>query len=337
MKKFIIILLISISFCNDELDSIIFSQFQKFIKKFNKKYSSINEYFTRFQIFKNNVIETFSKEETSYKTGITRFFDLTRQEFNKKYSKLIYNSLPSTNFESFIINNKNEAPPEFDWRDKNVVTPVGDQLECGSYYAFSAIGNLEGLYAINKNILKQFSIQMIIDCDTYDASCNGGIMEYVFNWIKDNGGINYEEDYPFNGYKRSCRKIKEKYSDMKILGYKILGKQTPTWWAIADENDMKEFLYQNGPLSVVFNNYPLYNYVSGIIDVAEEKCPINEINHSGLLVGYGTDSNTGLDYWIVKNSWGTYWGDKGYFKIRRGNSTCGINYYVISAVVRFDN
>ena len=78
MKKFIIILLISISFCNDELDSIIFSQFQKFIKKFNKKYFSINEYFTRFQIFKNNVIETFLNEETSYKTGITRFFDLSR-------------------------------------------------------------------------------------------------------------------------------------------------------------------------------------------------------------------------------------------------------------------
>ena len=100
---------------------------------------------------------------------------------------------------------------------------------------------------------------------------------------------------------------------------------------------MKEFLYQNGPLSVVFNNYPLYNYISGIIDVPEGKCPIDEINHSGLLVGYGTDSNTGLDYWIVKNYCGTYWGDNGYFKIRRGNSTCGINYYVISAVVGFDN
>ena len=73
--------------------------------------------------------------------------------------------------------------------------PVGDQLECGSHYAFSAIGNSEGLYAINKNILKQFSIQMIIDCDTYDSSSNRGIMEYLFNWIKDNGGINYEEDY----------------------------------------------------------------------------------------------------------------------------------------------
>ena len=95
---------------------------------------------------------------------------------------------------------------------------------------------------------------------------------------------------------------------------------------------MKEFLYQNGPLSVVFNNYPLYIYISGIIDVSEEKCPINEINHSRLLFGYGTDSNTGLDYWIVKNSCGTYWGDNGYFKIRKGNSTCGINYYFISAV-----
>lgn len=336
MNKFIIILLVSIYFCDDELDSNIFSHFQKFIKKYNKKYSSLNEYFARFQVFKNNLIEAFSTKETSYKIGITRFFDLTKQEFTKKYLNLDYNALTAINFEPFIINNKNEAPSEFDWRDKNVVTPVGDQLECGSYYAFSAIGNLEGLYAINKNELKQFSVQMILDCDTYDAACNGGIMEYVFNWIKVNGGINYEEDYPFNGYKRSCRRIPEKYSDMKVLGFKKLGKESYDWWAEADENDMKEFLYQNGPLSIVLNSYPLFNYASGVIDISEEKCPVSGINHAALLVGYGTDSSTGLDYWIVKNSWGTYWGDKGYFKIRRGNANCGINRYVISAVVGFE-
>ena len=334
MNKFYIILLFSLSLCSkelDELDSIIFSHFQKFIKKYQKKYISLNEYLMRFEIFKKNIIETLDNEENSYKIGITKFSDLTKEEFRKKYLNL---KLNSNNFESIIINNENDAPSEFDWRDKNVVTEVGDQYECSSYYAFSAIGNLEGLYAIKKNILKKFSIQMILDCDTFDADCHGGIMESTFEWIKQNGGINFEEDYPYNGYKRSCRKIPSKYADMKVIGYQKLGNSYSTFDPV-DENDMKEFLYKTGPLAVVLNGYGLFNYVSGVIDMNESKCPSSGVNHAALLVGYGNDPNSGLDFWIVKNSWGTYWGEKGYFRIRRGNGTCGINCYVISAKVAF--
>ena len=338
MNKFYILLFLALSLCNnelDELDSLIFSHFQKFIKKYQKKYTSLDEFLSRFANFKKNLIETLADEGTSYKTGINQFSDLTKEEFGKQYLnlKLDFNS----NIQTIIINNENEAPSEFDWRDRNVVTGVKDQLECDSTYAFSAIGNLEGLYALEKNVLKEFSIQMILDCDTIDSSCNGGAMQYTFDWIKQNGGINFEEDYPYGGYKRSCRSIKSKYADMKVTGYKKLGNPYSEYdFDPVDENDMKEFLYKTGPLCIAINGYGIFSYSSGVIDKDETKCPSSGINHGALLVGYGNDPNSGLDYWIVKNSWGPRWGENGYFRMRRGNGTCGINCYVLTATVEFD-
>ena len=118
---------------------------------------------------------------------------------------------------------------------------------------------------------------------------------------------------------------------MKVTGYKKLGSSWSTWSAV-DEDEIKEFLYENGPLAIALNADPLQTYSSGIIDLPESKCPSSGINHAVLLVGYGT---SGLDYWIVKNSWGSSWGERGYFRIRRGNGTCGINCYITTALVSF--
>ena len=95
---------------------------------------------------------------------------------------------------------------------------------------------------------------------------------------------------------------------------------------------MKEFLYENGPLSVALNANPLQTYVSGILDISSNKCKASGINHAVSLVGYGSAS---VDYWIIKNSWGNNWGESGFFRIRRGNGTCGVNCYVLTALVSF--
>ena len=121
---------------------------------------------------------------------------------------------------------------------------------------------------------------------------------------------------------------------MKITGYIKLGDSSDSY-SPADEDEMKEFLYENGPLSIGINADPLQTYSSGILDLPSSKCPSSGINHAVLLVGYGVDSNSGLNYWIVKNSWGKSWGESGYFRIRRGNGTCGVNCYVLSATVSF--
>ena len=313
---------------------LFFHQFQKFTKKYNKKYESVNEYLARFEVFKRNMIESFTNENKSYQTGITKFSDLTKQEFTKIYLNLNYDAMAMANFDPYFVEIKNGAPSSHDWRTRNIVPPVEDQGSCGSCWAFAALGNLECLYAMNKGTIKTFSKQMLVDCDTSDSGCNGGLMEYTYTWIKKNGGIMFDTDYPYKGIKSTCKSDKSKYADMTVTGYIKLGSAYSTYSCV-DEDEMKELLYEKGPLAAALNANPLQTYSSGILDVTAARCPVDGINHAVLIVGYGTDPSSGLDYWTVKNSWGKSWGESGYFRIRRGKGTCGINCYVITGTVSF--
>ena len=328
MKKFLIALLIALVSCNVEMDTMLHNQFQKFIKKYNKKYSSVNEYLARFEVFKMNVMNLY-KESQKYKTGITKFSDLTQQEFAKIYLNLNYDAMAVANFNPAHPSFSNAAPDSFDWRDKGLVTPVRDQGMCGSCWAFSTVANLEGLYYKLKGVAVDLSEQILVDCDTYDSACNGGLMEYAFQWIKENG-METEEDYPYTGYKGSCKADPSKYIDMKVTGWKKLGSSTSTWSPV-DEEEIKEFLYETGPLAIALNANPLQTYSGGILDKTSSQCPVSGINHAVTLVGYGAES--GVDYWIVKNSWGENWGENGYFRIRRGTGCCGVNCYITTALV----
>ena len=331
MNKFLIVLFFSLAVCDTKLDAIIFKQFQKFITKFNKKYSSINEYLARYEVFKQNVMETFSNEEATYKTGITKFSDLTKQEFKKIYLNLNYDAMAISNFQPIYVKNTNAAPDSWDWRDRGKVCSIKDQGSCGSCWAFATMGNLEGLYASKIGVCKPFSEQQLVDCDTSDSGCNGGLMEYAFVFLKNLGCINLEEDYPYTGRKGTCKTNYDKCIDMKVTGYKKLGSSSSTFSPV-DEDEVKEFLYSTGPLAIALNANPLQTYVSGILDKTTAQCPTSGINHAVLLVGYGTAE---VPYWIVKNSWGKSWGESGYFRIRRGNGTCGINCYITTATVSF--
>jgi C1A family cysteine protease len=277
-------------------------------------------------------METFKEENSLYQTGITKFSDLTKQEFARTYLNLNYDAMAMANFDPTIVKVSNAAPSSYDWRDYGRVSPVKDQGSCGSCWAFATVANLEGLYYAKKGVMKTFSEQMLVDCDTSDSGCNGGLMEYAFAWLKKNGGIMLDSDYPYRGYKQSCKSDKTKYVDMTVTGYKKLGSSYSTWSAV-DEDEVKEFLYETGPLAIALNADPLQTYSSGILDVTSAKCPTSGINHAVTLVGYGTQSST--PYWIVKNSWGRSWGESGYFRIRRGNGTCGVNCYITTALVSF--
>ena len=332
MNKFLLVLVLALVACETDLDSLIFQQFQKFIKKYQKKYDSINEFLARYEVFRMNVMETFKEENSLYQTGITKFSDLTKQEFAKTYLNLNYDAMAMANFDPYIVKVSNAAPSSYDWRDYGRVSAVKDQGSCGSCWAFATVANLEGLYYAKKGVMKTFSEQMLVDCDTSDSGCNGGLMEYAFAWLKKNGGIMLDSDYPYRGYKQSCKSDKTKYVDMTVTGYKKLGSSYSTWSAV-DEDEVKEFLYETGPLAIALNADPLQTYSSGILDVTSAKCPTSGINHAVTLVGYGTQSST--PYWIVKNSWGRSWGESGYFRIRRGNGTCGVNCYITTALVSF--
>ena len=183
---------------------------------------------------------------------------------------------------------------------------------------------------------KEFSQQQIVDCDWIDSQCNGGLMEYAYTYIQKTGGIESYVDYPYVDQVQTCKADKSKYDpDVVISGWEKMG-DPDVLIARLDEEEMKEFLYENGPLGVAMNGIPLASYISGIIDLPSSECPSTGINVSLLLVGYGVDSTSGIPYWIVQNSWGETWGESGYFRIKRGSGTCGINYYVITAKVSYN-
>ena len=198
MNKFILVLVFALAACEMDIDAVMFQQFQKFIKKYHKKYNSINEFLARYEVFRRNVMETF-QENSSYRTGITKFSDMTHQEFAKIYLNLNYDAMAIANFNPHIVQLKNAAPDAWDWRDKGYVAHVKDQGACGSCWAFSTMANLEGQYYKNKGNMVTLSEQMLVDCDTIDSACNGGLMEYAFTWLKQNGGIMTDADYPYVG------------------------------------------------------------------------------------------------------------------------------------------
>ena len=238
------------------------------------------------------------------------------------YLNFNYDAIAAANFNPYHAKVSNAAPDAFDWRDKGAVGPVGDQGAFGAATIFTVIDNLQSLYYLKKGNFVTLSQQMLMDCVS-----NIQMISYIFQWLKENG-IESDADYPYSGRIGTCQADPSKYIDMIITGYKQLNSP-------ADEEEMKEFLYETSPLIVGLNATPLQTYSGGIIDKTSRECPSSGINHLGTLVGYGHDDATGKDYWIVKNSWGKSWGESGYFRIKRGSGTCGINTYVMTATVSF--
>ena len=322
MNKLVFILIIALVSCNFDKEQEMFQRFQKFITKYHKKYNSMNEFLARFEVFKRNAMSAIYENEP-YIKGITQFSDLTQQEFKKMYLNFNYDAIAAANFNPYHAKVSNAAPDAFDWRDKGAVGPVGDQEAYTSSTVFVTLDNLQSLYYLKKGNFVTLSQQMIIDCCVYGTQ----IIDLIFDWIKQHG-IESDSDYPYIGKKGECKENPSKYIDMIVTGYKKLNYP-------ADEEEMKEFLYETSPLIVGLNGTPLQTYSGGIIDKTSSECPSSELNHVGILVGYGHDDASGKDYWIVKNSWGEKWGENGYFRIKRGSGTCGINTYVMTGTVSF--
>ena len=321
MNKLVFILIIALVSCNFDKEQEMFQRFQKFITKYHKKYNSMNEFLARFEVFKRNAMSAIYENEP-YIKGITQFSDLTQQEFKKMYLNFNYDAIAAANFNPYHPKVSNAAPDAFDWRDKGAVGPVGDQGAFGAATIFTTIDNLQSLYYLKKGNFVTLSQQMLMDCVS-----NIQMISYIFQWLKENG-IESDADYPYSGRIGTCQADPSKYIDMIITGYKQLNSP-------ADEEEMKEFLYETSPLIVGLNGTPLQTYSGGIIDKTSSECPSSELNHVGILVGYGHDDASGKDYWIVKNSWGEKWGENGYFRIKRGSGTCGINTYVMTGTVSF--
>ncbi|EDQ87660.1 uncharacterized protein MONBRDRAFT_21591 [Monosiga brevicollis MX1] len=254
------------------------------------------------------VIEAHNAGNSSFTMGITQFADLTAAEFSAYVKRFPMNVTRPRN-EVWIT----EAPlQEVDWRQKNAVTEIKNQGQCGSCWSFSTTGSVEGAHAIATGKLVSLSEQQLMDCSTRygNHGCNGGLMDYAFEYVIANGGLDTEEDYPYTAEDGKCNTEKEKKHAAEIHGFRNVPKE---------HEDQLAAAVSIGPVSVAIeaDQAGFQHYTSGVFD---GKCGTS-LDHGVLVVGYSDD------YWIVKNSWGKSWGEEGYIRLKRGvdkKGMCGI-------------
>jgi len=316
----LLLLVSSLLFCAGfDVDTNEWKQFNAFLERFNKKYDSLKELEARFQIFGvnlRNILAHNLDHRQNFTMGVNQFTDLTAEEFRVKYVGGLKAEVGSYGCKSFS-SSASGAPISVDWRTKGAVSSVKDQGQCGSCWTFSATGAVEGAWAISTGKLVDLSEQQLVDCATGVAygshGCSGGQMEGAFKYIVEHGQCALTE-YPYTATSGSCQKCAavahiSSCSDVKPndqISLKAAVAQQPV--AIAIEADTRYF----------------QSYSSGVLTSAS--CGTN-LDHGVLIVGYGNEK--GQDYWLVKNSWSTTWGDNGYVKIARSSSTndagiCGI-------------
>jgi len=331
---------------------------EKWVIRYGKVYKDAAEKEKRFQIFKNNVqfIESFNAAgDKPFNLSINKFADLHNEEFKalltngqRKEKQSVWKATET----SFRYDSVTKIPATVDWRKRGAVTPIKDQGTCrkilfstfissiysigaslkkkcviyinlvlfvqtGSCWAFSTVATIEGLHHITKGELVSLSEQELVDCVRGDSDgCNGGYAEDAFEFIAKKGGIASETYYPYKGVNKTCKVKKESHGVAEIKGY----ENVP---ANSEKALLKAVAHQPVSVYVEAGGSAFQFYSSGIFT---GKCG-NIPDHCVTVVGYGK-AGDGTKYWLVKNSWGTEWGEKGYLRMKRDIRTkeglCGI-------------
>lgn len=293
-------------------------KFSNFKIRFDKQYRDANEETYRKNIFLQNlaVIDSLNNDDVASaeaEFGITEYSDLTVEEFNNRFlmvnDEISYPDPPADSVREAraqVPRNTEAAPASFDWRNRKALTPVKNQLSCGSCWAFTVTEEIETQNFLSGKNLSVLSPQQIVDCDTSNWGCGGGWPATAYAYIIKAGGLQTATTYPYTGRGGSCKFTKSK-AVQTIKSWAFSSKA-----AALNEAQMLQDLWTYGPLSVCLSAANFGYYSGGVFTGPSGSA----IDHCVQLVGYGTTS-TGVKYWTIKNQWGASWGENGYMRIRR--------------------
>ncbi|AIE47746.1 cathepsin [Peridroma alphabaculovirus] len=287
--------------------------FEKFISQYNKQYASEDEKKYRYNIFRHNIesINHKNSRNDSAVYKINRFADMTKNEVVSRHTGLASGETGANFCETIVVDGpgQRQRPASFDWRNYNKVTSVKDQRMCGACWAFAGLGALESQYAIKYDRLVDLSEQQLVDCDTVDMGCNGGLIHTAYEQIMNMGGVEQEIDYPYRAERQPCALKPHKF---------VAGVRNCYRYVLLNEERLEDLLRYVGPIAIAVDAVDLTDYYGGVVSFCEN----NGLNHAVLLVGYGVENN--VPYWTIKNSWGADYGEEGYVRVRRGVNSCGM-------------
>jgi len=292
------------------------NRFQQWMQVNRKSYNH-DQFQFRYRIFKQNTdfVEGHNVAGKSFKVAMNNFGDMTNKEYRRLY--LGFNTTFSFDSNKVHRESNASAPASWDWRKYGAVTPIKDQAQCGSCWAFSTTGSVEGCAKLAGKNLPSLSEQNIMDCsDSYgNEGCNGGLMTQAMQYIIDNKGVDTEASYPYTAQDGTC-----------AFNAANVGA-TLTSFVNVNTGDEADLIAKatKGPVSVAIDasQASFQFYSSGVYN--EPACSSDQLDHGVLAIGWGTDATSGSDYYIVKNSWGTSWGMQGFIWMSRNkDNQCGI-------------
>uniref|UniRef100_A0A0D9W2N7 Peptidase C1A papain C-terminal domain-containing protein n=1 Tax=Leersia perrieri TaxID=77586 RepID=A0A0D9W2N7_9ORYZ len=301
-------------------DSAMVARHESWMAQYGRVYKDAAEKARRFEVFKTNVafIESFNAGNHKFWLGVNQFADLTNYEF--KAMKTNKGFIPNTvrdptgfRYENVSID---ALPATVDWRTKGAVTPIKDQGQCGCCWAFSAVAAMEGIVKLNTDKLISLSEQELVDCDVHgeDQGCEGGLMDDAFKFIIKNGGLTTESNYPYAAADGKCKGGSNSAATIKSYEDVPANNEAALMKAVA-----------NQPVSVAVDGGDMtFQFYSG--GVMTGSCG-TDLDHGIAAIGYGTASD-GTKYWLLKNSWGTTWGENGFLRMEKDISDkrgmCGL-------------
>jgi len=309
------------------------NEFQMWKQTHAKEYTSEEEE-VRFQNFlasKDRVAQLNAraiKGGSSARYGLNKFSDMTVQEFRQFYlmnNPIKYDpSKPRDPLDILSIKNVGKNPKSFDWRHKGGVTPVKDQGQCGSCWAFSTTENIESVVMVvgNKTKLPTLSPQQIVDCDPSDAGCGGGNPPTAYEYVISAGGMESNSAYPYTAQDGNCA-----FDKSKVVTTISSWKYACGYW---DETALQTILVNYAAPSICVDAANWQDYQSGIM-TGWECAWVNVLDHCVQAVGYDTTGPT--PFWIVRNSWSTSWGEQGYIRLQLGVNACGLTVEASTSVL----